>query len=56
MPLKSIIHATLALAAAGALCGPAVAQNLPTAPSRTGEEFVVGDRSEEHTSELQSPI
>src|SRR5688572_17312203 len=43
MPLKSIIHATLALAAAGALCGPAVAQNLPSAPSRTTEEFVVGD-------------
>ena len=48
MPLKSIIHATLALAAAGALCGPAVAQNLPTAPSRSGgatsdEQFVVGD-------------
>jgi outer membrane protein insertion porin family len=43
MPLKSIIHATLALAAAGALCGPALAQNLPSAPSRSGEEFVVGD-------------
>jgi outer membrane protein insertion porin family len=48
MPLKSIIHATLALAAAGALCGPAVAQNLPSAPSRSGgatsdEQFVVGD-------------
>jgi outer membrane protein insertion porin family len=43
MPLKSIIHATLALAAAGALCGPAVAQNLPSAPGRTTEEFVVGD-------------
>ncbi len=48
MPLKSIIHATLALAAAGALCGPAVAQNLPSAPSRTSgatsdEPFVVGD-------------
>jgi outer membrane protein insertion porin family len=43
MRLKSIIHATLVLAAAGTLCGPAVAQNLPSAPSRTSEEFVVGD-------------
>ena len=43
MRLKSIIHATLAMAAAGALCGPAVAQELPAAPSRTAEEFVVGD-------------
>jgi outer membrane protein insertion porin family len=43
MRLKSIIHATLAMAAAGALCGPAVAQDLPAAPSRTAEEFVVGD-------------
>ena len=31
MRLKSIIHATLALAAAGALCGPVVAQELPSA-------------------------
>ena len=47
MRLKSIIHATLAMAAAGALSGPAVAQNLPAAPSRAGatadEPFVVGD-------------
>ena len=47
MRLKSIIHATLAMAAAGALCGPAVAQNLPAAPSRPAgppdAQFVVGD-------------
>jgi outer membrane protein insertion porin family len=43
MRLKSIIHATLALAAAGALSGPAVAQELPSAPSRSADEFVVGD-------------
>jgi len=46
MRLKSIIRATLALAAAGALCAPVAAQELPTAagPATTsGQEFVVGD-------------
>lgn len=45
MRLKSIIRATLALAAVGALCGPVAAQELPTAagPDRSNEEFVVGD-------------
>jgi outer membrane protein insertion porin family len=43
MRLKSIIHATLALAAAGALCGPAAAQDLPPPSTRSSEEFVVGD-------------
>ena len=46
MRLKSIIRATLALAAAGALCGPVAAQELPTAAgaaTTSGQEFVVGD-------------
>src|SRR5262245_33270655 len=45
MRLKSIIHATLALAAAGALGAPASPQNLPAPSSRAGtdEQFVVGD-------------
>ena len=47
MRLKSIIHATLALAAAGALCEPAAAQLLPSSPARSGdaadEQFTVGD-------------
>ena len=52
MRLKSIIHATLALAAAGALCAPAAGQVLepepvgPIAPVATpnpGGQFVVGD-------------
>src|SRR5687767_13067960 len=47
MRLKSIIHATLALAAAGAVCEPAAAQALPPGPSaaapRAEELFVVGD-------------
>jgi outer membrane protein insertion porin family len=43
MRLKSIIHATLALAAAGALPAPAAAQELPTASARSTEQFTVGD-------------
>ena len=45
MRLKSIIHATLALAAAGALCEPAAAQLLPgAAPARADDgQFTVGD-------------
>jgi outer membrane protein insertion porin family len=45
MRLKSIIHATLALAAAGALCEPAAAQLLPGgANNRTeDQQFTVGD-------------
>jgi outer membrane protein insertion porin family len=43
MRLKSIIHATLALAAAGALCEPAVAQVVGSPSSRSDEQFTVGD-------------
>ena len=49
MRLKSIIHATLALAAAGALCEPAAAQLQPAPAGRPSTEansdgqFVVGD-------------
>jgi len=42
MRLKTIIHATLALAAAGALCEPAAAQ-LVGSPPRDDEQFTVGD-------------
>lgn len=43
MRLKSIIHATLALAAASAMSAPAAAQTLPAPSSRSTELFVVGD-------------
>jgi outer membrane protein insertion porin family len=42
MRLKSIIHATLALAAAGALCEPAAAQ-IVASTERSDEQFTVGD-------------
>jgi outer membrane protein insertion porin family len=42
MRLKSIIHATLALAAAGALCEPAAAQ-IVASPASGDEQFTVGD-------------
>jgi outer membrane protein insertion porin family len=42
MRLKSIIHATLALAAAGALCEPAAAQ-IVASTARGDEQFTVGD-------------
>src|SRR4029078_9103809 len=42
MRLKTIIHATLALAAAGALCEPAAAQFVGS-PPRDDEQFTVGD-------------
>jgi outer membrane protein insertion porin family len=44
MRLKSIIHATLALAAAGALCEPAAAQLVPESTARSDPgQFTVGD-------------